>query len=124
MYLELSRELLKVVVGDLDLGEDLGPGQLVDLVGEVVGGCVGLDGELQLGDDLFVEGDLESDVADWLRVGEPALDFGDPVSLFWVLFDKLFDLVYCFYDVLYLKKDALSPDHVADLEGDLFLFLQ
>ena len=124
LCLELSRELLEVVVGDLDLGEDLGSGQLIHLVGEVVSGGVSLDGELQLRDDLFVEGDLKGDIADGLRVGEPALNLGDPVSLLWVFFDKLFDLVDCFYDVLDLKKDALPSHHVADLEDDLLLLLQ
>ena len=93
-------------------------------MGEVVGSGVGLDGELQLRDDLFVEGDLEGHIADGLRVGESALDLGDPVSLLWVFFDKLFNLVDCFYDVFYLKKDALPPYHVADLEGYFFLLHQ
>ena len=111
-------------MGDLDLGEDLGPRQLVDLVGEVVGGRVGLHRQLQLGDDLLVDRDLEGHVADGLRVGEPALDLGYPEPPPRVVPDELPDLVDGLDDVLHLEEDALPPHHVADLEGYLLLLLE
>ena len=47
LYLELSSKLLEVVVGYLDLGEDLGPCQFIDFVSEVVGSSIGLNCELK-----------------------------------------------------------------------------
>lgn len=124
LHLEVTGKLLEIVVGNLDFRKDLGPRQLVDFVGEVIGCSVGLDSELQLRDNFLVYGDLESDVADGLRVGEPALNLGYPESLFWVILDKLLDLVYSQNDILHLKEDTLPPDHITDLEGHLLLLLQ
>ena len=111
-------------MGDLDLGEDLSPRQLVDLVGEVVGGRVGLHRQLQLGDDLLVDRDLEGHVADGLRVGEPALDLGHPEPPPRVVPDELPDLADGLDYVLHLEEHTLPPDHVADLEGHLLLLLE
>ena len=106
-------------MGDLYLRENLGPCKLVDLVGEVVGCRIRLNGELQLGHDFLTHGNLQSHVADGLRVGEPALYLGDlePILL---AYDELLDLVHGQDDVLDLKEHALPSDHVAHLEGDFF----
>ena len=111
-------------MGDLYLRENLGPCKLVDLVGEVVGCRIRLNGELELGHDLFAYGNLQSHVADGLRVGEPALYLSDLESMLPVLLDELLDLVHGQDDILDLKEYALPSDHVAYLEGDFLLLLE
>ena len=91
---------------------------------EVVCSCISLNGELKLRNNLLIDGDLESYIADWLRVGEPALDLNDPKTFFLIVSNKLFDLVDRDDDVLNLEKHAFPSDHVTDLEGHLFLFLK
>ena len=105
-------------MGDLYLRENLGPCKLVDLVGEVVGCRIRLNGELQLGHDFFVHGNLQSHVADGLQVGEPALYLGDLEQMF-LVFDELLDLVHSQDDILDLKEYAFASDHVAYLELSL-----
>lgn len=83
---------------------------------------VGLNSKLKFRYYLFVDGNFESDIADGLRVGKPALDLSNPVSLFWVLLDKLLDLVDRQDDVLHLEEHTLPPNHIADFECD-FVFL-
>ena len=104
--------------------EDLDLRQLVGLVCEVIGGRVGLYGELKLGDDLLVDGDLDDNIIDGQDVCEPGHDLDDPEPFFFVILDKFLDLVDSQDQVLHLGEDALPPDHVANLEGDLFLLLQ
>ena len=111
-------------MGDLYLRENLGPCKLVDLVGEVVGCRIRLNGELQLGHDFLTDGNLQSHVADGLRVGEPAFYLGDLEPMLPVLLDELLDLAHGQDDVLDLKEHAPASDHVAYLEGDLFLLFE
>ena len=89
---------------------------------KVVGGSIGLNSELKFRDYFLIYGNLKSDIANGLRICEPALDFSDPVPLSSVVFHKFLYLVDCFDDVLHLEEHALPPDHIADLEG-YFLFL-
>ena len=108
-------------MGYFYLRENLGPCKLVYLVGEVVGCRIRLNGELELGHDFFAHGNLQSHVADGLRVGEPALYLCDLEPTLPVLLDELLDLVHGQDDILDLKEYALASDHVAHPKGDLFL---
>ena len=80
-------------MGDLHLREDLVSCQLVDLVREIVGGSVGLDCELQLGDDLFVDDDLEGDVIHRPRVCVSRIDRYNHEPFLIIFPDELLDLI-------------------------------
>ena len=73
--------LLVVIVNYFGLAEDLRPVQLVDLVGEVVGSCIGLQGQLQLSHYLLVDGHLQSNVRDRHLKVKATLNLKDFVSL-------------------------------------------
>ena len=78
--------------------EYLRSAQLIDFVCEVVGGGVGLEGELKLGDYLLVEQYFESDVRYRDLSGKSALYlyysvFFGPVLLLIASFHKAFDVV-------------------------------
>ena len=82
-------------MGYFDFWEYFGPCQLIDFMRKIVGSSIGLDGKLKLWNYLFIDGDLESDVTNRLRICEPALYFRDPVSSFRIFLHKLFDFVQC-----------------------------
>jgi hypothetical protein len=109
-------ELFVVVVDHLHLGEDLAATELIDFVGEGVRGCVGLQSQLQLGDRLLLDSDLQGHVRNGNRVVEPALHLNQS-EVTRVTPDELLYFVDCCDDVLDGAEDALSPDHVADGEG-------
>jgi hypothetical protein len=102
-----------VVVNYLNLGEDLAAAELIYLMGKGVGGCVGLQSQLQFGDCLLLEGNLESNVGYGGRIVESALYLNQSVVT-GVIFDELLDLVYSRDDVLDGAEYALSPNHVTD----------
>jgi hypothetical protein len=106
-----------VVVNYLNLGEDFTAAELIYLMSKGVGGCVGLQSQLQLGNCLLLEGNLESNVRDRGRIVESALYLNQSVVT-GVIFDELLDLVYGCDDILDGSEYALSPNHVADCEGN------
>ena len=122
MCLKFSCKLLEIVVRYLEFREYLCPCQLIDFMRKVVCGSVGLYSKLKFRYYFFIDGDFESYIADGLRVGKPALDLSNPVSLFRVLLDKLLDLVDSQDDVLDLEEYTLSPNHIANFECN-FVFL-
>ena len=81
-FLELWGKLIEVVVNYLQFGEDLGPLQFVDLVTEVVGSSIGLDSQLQLCNNLFPDGYLESHITDRHWIAKPVFNFNDPKTRF------------------------------------------
>jgi hypothetical protein len=116
-FSNLEFELFVVVVDHLHFGEDFAATELIYFVGKGVGRCVGLQSQLQLGHRLLLEGDLKRYIRNGNRVVEPALHLNQSeVARFFL--DELFDLVNSCNDVLDGAEDALSPDHVADREGN------
>ena len=103
--------LFVVVVDCLGLAEDLGPVQLVDLVGEVVFSCIALQCQLQLGHNLLVDSYLHSDVRDWCCIIKPTLYLKDFVGLR-VSLHEILDQYNCFDDIRNLEEHALPPHHV------------
>jgi hypothetical protein len=94
-------------------------------VGKVVGGRIGLNGQLEFCHCLLSYGDFQCHIADGNRVGEPALDFcySVAISAFGLIVDVLFDLLNCEDDIVDVQEYALPSDHVADPElYALFLF--
>lgn len=90
---------------------------------ETVGRCVRLNRQLQLSHDLFVDGNLQSYVADGYFVGEPAFDFGYPETTF-LLLCKGFNLVDSQNDVVDVHENTLPSNHVTDLEHDFLLLTE
>ena len=89
---------LVVVVNYLGLTEDFRPVQLIDLMREVVGSCIGLQSQLQFSHYLLVDGDLHSDVRDRHLKAKTTLNLKDFVGLT-VSLHELLDQSDCFNDV-------------------------
>jgi hypothetical protein len=83
---------------------------------EVVCSRVCLNCELQLSHNLFVDGNLQSDVADGDFVSKSALNLSYSVAFFLIFQHECFYLFNRFYYIIYLQEHTLSPHHVADLE--------
>ena len=107
---------------DLELGEDFSSLQLVDLMGEIVGCRISLDGQLQLSDYLTIDDNLQSDIADRNGVSKPTFNFLNYKPR--VFFHKLFYLFYSFYDIGYLQKDTFSSDHITDFKRNSCSFFK
>ena len=86
---ELSSELIKVVVDDVEFGEYFGSLQLVDSVTKVIGRSIRLDGELQLGHNFLVYSYFECHIADRNRVTETILNLSNSKSI--IFLNKGFD---------------------------------
>jgi len=121
-FFEVSLKLFGVVVSYLQLRKHLSPLELVDLVREVVGSSISLNGQLELCFYFFIDGDLQGHITDGRLLGESTLDFSDPETLV-ILFYKGLDLLDSQDDVVDLEKDTLSSNHVANFELNiLFVF--
>ena len=81
--------LVVVIVNYFGFAEDFRPFELVDLVGEVVGSCIGLQGQLQLSHYLLVDGHLQSNVRNRHIKAKATLDLKDFVSLRFTLHELL-----------------------------------
>ena len=102
-----------VVIDYLYLGENLTPTKLIYLVSEGVSGCVGLQSELQLCNDLLFESDLKSDVGNRSFIVESALHLNQSIAAS-VIINISSDLIYSFNDILDRAEDTLASHHVAD----------
>ena len=107
----------------LQLGKHLRSLELVDLVSEVVGSRISLNGQLELCYYFFVDGDLQGHITDGRLLGESTLDFSDPETLV-ILFYKGLDLLDSQDDVVDFEKDTLSSKHAANFDLDLLPILE
>ena len=71
----------------LQLRKHLSSLELVDLVSEVIGSSISLNGQLELCFYFFIDGDLQGHITDGRLFGEFTLDFSDPVT-FGIYFTK------------------------------------
>jgi len=72
---ELIVELIVVIVNYFDLWKDLGPLQLINLVGKIVNGRNILSSKLQFSNYLPFDQYLQGNITYWFFIGKSALDF-------------------------------------------------
>ena len=127
--LELSSELIEVVVDDVEFGEYFGSLQLVDSVTKVIGCCIGLDGEFQLGHNFLVYSYFECHITDWNLEIKTILNLSNPKSRFFFVFlfiflNKSFDWLDGSNDVWDREENALASDHITDFELNALFLIQ
>ncbi len=95
---EVILGFFKVVVDDLNLGENLSSLKLVNFVGEVIGCSICLNSQLELSNYLFINDNLQS------YITYRSLFYGESVfNLFYsklrVFLDEFLDLIDSLYNV-------------------------
>ena len=92
-------------------------------MGEVIGCCISLNRELQLGNDFLTHGNFQSHIADGLRVCEPAFYLNDLEPMLLIL-DELLDVLNGQYDVLDLEEYTSTSDYIVYPECDICLLFE
>ena len=96
--------------------------KFVDSMTKIVTRGVGLNCQLKLSHNSFVDDYLQSYIADRNRISESTFDLHNIKAFIFVFFHKCFYFVDCADDIIYIHKYAFSPNHITDFEHYFFLF--